>query len=358
MDFRGYNPQSAANALAPLSENQSVFGLSDGRWGFVDALWAILKKTGPADVAISTWTAAGADIEDVHALIKSALIRSVTFFVDRSFVSRQGKFCAVLRNKFGDDSIRLWDGHAKFALIQGQNFSCVYLTSANLNKNPRIENFQAHPEPEVVAVYAHIVDQAKKTLFSDRPELARKNTRKLFSILAEDEKGGNGDARAHMETAENSHAHVRARNSPRALSAKVRRELAMLMRIQGDTIREISETLKKSESQIKRDIKRVQKEHWAMTNENIENHTRTFLARLEGVIGSLQQKVQEGTADTTQAKSYEAAAKNMISLAEKCGMFPDIMSAEEVVIRKWVEKMMQPEVALKAARSGQPDKLY
>ena len=74
--FVGYLPESAGIALKDFSEDTPVFGLSDGRWAYCDALYALLSKTGPADVYISTWTAASADIQDMENLVQSTLLKS------------------------------------------------------------------------------------------------------------------------------------------------------------------------------------------------------------------------------------------------------------------------------------------
>lgn len=48
---------SARDALADFDRGMETYCLTFGQFSLMDAVEAILEKTGPADVAISTWTA-------------------------------------------------------------------------------------------------------------------------------------------------------------------------------------------------------------------------------------------------------------------------------------------------------------
>lgn len=77
-----------------------------GKFSLVDVIEHLLATTGPADLVVSTWTAAGADIGFANRLLADGRIRSLRFVVDYSFQSRQPAYCAALREAFGDDAIR------------------------------------------------------------------------------------------------------------------------------------------------------------------------------------------------------------------------------------------------------------
>ena len=57
-----------------------------------------------------------------------------------TFQTRQPGYCALARKLFGDDAIRVWSSHAKLAIFSGGRFDVLYLTSANMNQNKRLEN--------------------------------------------------------------------------------------------------------------------------------------------------------------------------------------------------------------------------
>ena len=137
-----YRAERAADAVGPIEHGMEVYGLSVGRFSLTDLLLHCLEATGPADVTISTWTAAGADIEEAYRLLSSGQVRSIRFLVDFSFPSRQPAYCAALRERFGDDAIRVTKNHAKFLLIRNAEWSLVVRTSMNLNRNLRLESFE------------------------------------------------------------------------------------------------------------------------------------------------------------------------------------------------------------------------
>ena len=141
MEFVGRKSWHPKRQFAELQDGDSVHGMSDGSWSFTDALLALADRTGSCHLVVSTWTAAAADIKRAHKLLDDGIFESVRFLVDRSFLTRQPRYCELLRATFGDESIRVWSAHAKFALLMGGEFDVLYLTSANLNKNKRLENF-------------------------------------------------------------------------------------------------------------------------------------------------------------------------------------------------------------------------
>lgn len=146
-------------AMAGLGPDTAVHGVTDGTWSVIDALRHLLHHCGPSSVVISTWTASNADIAAAERMLKSQRIRTFRLVVDRSFPSRQPRYCEAARARFGDDAIRLWDSHAKFLLVQGDDAEVLYLTSANLNKNKRIENFSAFQSAALCDQYAELINR-------------------------------------------------------------------------------------------------------------------------------------------------------------------------------------------------------
>ena len=80
MDLRRI--QSAAEAVAELErDGMELFGLTKGQFSLTDMIEAILEKTGPADLSISTWTAANGDVTRMLELLNSGAIRSCRWLV-------------------------------------------------------------------------------------------------------------------------------------------------------------------------------------------------------------------------------------------------------------------------------------
>lgn len=133
---------SAADAIGAIGRNCEIYGLSKGQFSLIDIIQHCLRATGPADVVLSTWTAANADLGFAFRLLADGAIRTCRFVVDFSFPVRQPEYCAALRERFGDDAIRLTKNHAKFCLIHNGEWSIVIRTSMNLNENRRLESFE------------------------------------------------------------------------------------------------------------------------------------------------------------------------------------------------------------------------
>lgn len=140
--LRTINAATAADAVGPITHGMEVYGLSKGQFSLIELIGHILDATGPADLTISTWTAAGADLAHTHTLLGSGAIRTARWLVDFSFPARQPAYCAQLRERFGDDSIRCTANHAKFVLIRNETWDIALRTSMNLNLNRRLESFE------------------------------------------------------------------------------------------------------------------------------------------------------------------------------------------------------------------------
>lgn len=150
---------SAKDAIGKIEKDSDTHILTFGQFSLIDALVVILDQSGPADVTISTWTAADAHLARTAELLESATIRSLRFIVDRSFESRQPEYCHHMRTLFGEDCIRAIRTHAKFMLIRSNQMDIVVRTSMNLNENPRLENIEIS-ESASFALFFHTIVNA------------------------------------------------------------------------------------------------------------------------------------------------------------------------------------------------------
>lgn len=159
---------SAVTALEPLGPGGSIVTLTFGQFSIGDILRALLDRTGPADVTISTWTAAKAEIEYAFEMIEDGRIRSMRWLVDRSFATRQPEYCARLLERFGPDAIRTTRTHAKWATIVGGDWAFAVRTSCNLNRNDRLELVEVSDSRELAGWFNAIADDLWSQLPSEQ----------------------------------------------------------------------------------------------------------------------------------------------------------------------------------------------
>ena len=158
-DFRhGTRGESAARCIGEISKGCDIFGLTKGDFSMIDILRHVARQIGPCRIDIGTWTAASADIKQAFAMLEDKNIISMRWLVDRSFPARQGKYYANLLDKFGRDSVRLARFHAKFILLENDEFSVAVRTSMNLNENKRIEFYEISEGSPISGYMRDIVD--------------------------------------------------------------------------------------------------------------------------------------------------------------------------------------------------------
>ena len=154
----GMRGESARRCIGPIINGSEIFGLTKGDFSMVDILRHCLDEIGPSRVDIGTWTAAQADIKSAEKMLDDKNILSMRWLVDRSFPNRQPKYFKSLLQKFGDNSVRLARFHAKFILIENDNYSLAIRTSMNLNMNKRIEFFEISEGSKISDYLREIVD--------------------------------------------------------------------------------------------------------------------------------------------------------------------------------------------------------
>ena len=150
---------NARDALAEWGRGMETYCLTFGQFSLMDAIEAILERTGPADVAIATWTAGAADLSLSAESLRNGNIRSLRFVVDCSFGQRQPGYLAQVRELFGDDAIRSTRTHAKYAVITNDEWSVAVRTSMNLNENPRLESIEVSDDPELAGFLLRLTDE-------------------------------------------------------------------------------------------------------------------------------------------------------------------------------------------------------
>ena len=148
----------ASEAIGKIEKNTDTYILTFGQFSLIDAIISIIDQIGPCDVALSSWTAADAHLEKTAEMVEASEIRNFRMIVDRSFETRQPKYCEHMRRVFGVDCIRHVRSHAKFAVLTNDGYKIVIRTSMNLNENPRLENIEITENPEFAEFMLKVVD--------------------------------------------------------------------------------------------------------------------------------------------------------------------------------------------------------
>ncbi len=191
--IRQFNGETARRALVDgeFGRGREVFGFNNGQFSFTDIIEAALDYTGEADITISTWTAAHADLKRVKLFLIDGRLKSTRWLVDYSFETRQPAFCLLLRELFGDDCIRTTANHAKFVLLKSDGWRVVLQTSMNLNQNKRLENFWICEDPVLYGAFSDLIDeiydlQAAGKGFGEKPRVRRAEFNKIGEIKQDD----------------------------------------------------------------------------------------------------------------------------------------------------------------------------
>lgn len=156
---------SAADTIRGFGHDMDVVGLTFGQFSLLDLLHATLDMTGPAHVAVSTWSAGLYDIDAAKRFVEDGRMQSIRFLMD-SATQKRGQSTAVqIADLFGASAIRTTRLHAKFVLIRNDDWHVVVTSSMNLNLNPRIEQFEMTDDRARAELFWGFVDD----LFDELP---------------------------------------------------------------------------------------------------------------------------------------------------------------------------------------------
>lgn len=150
---------SADRAIEGFGHDTRVSALTNGAFSLINLIRATLKKTGPANVIISTWSAGFYDSKEIHQLLSGNQIIDFKIILDRSFKTRQKEYSTHITDLFTPENIRTTDTHAKFVLIWNRDWNVCIRTSMNLNENRRCENFDMDDDLDVFRLFKDFVDE-------------------------------------------------------------------------------------------------------------------------------------------------------------------------------------------------------
>lgn len=155
-------------AIGPIEPGHRSFVLSMGRFSLTEVIAHCIAEAGPVDLRLSVFAASGAEIDYLWRLVNSDLVRSVRLIVDQGLDARHHVYMAALRYRFGEETIRYCDTHAKFHTIRGDSVDLAVRGSMNLQENRGMEQIEVEDNTEL----CEFIDAAFDGLFAAKSPLA------------------------------------------------------------------------------------------------------------------------------------------------------------------------------------------
>lgn len=187
--FNDVVPNRISNQIEP---NCRIMGLTRGQFSLIDLVYSVLKKIGPSDVYIVTWSAGIKDVNNVKWMMDSSLIKKVRLITDHSYKTRQKKYAQSIEELFGVENILTSEIHAKFVLITNDDYKITIRTSMNLNANKTCESFELDEGGEIFDFYysfiSHLEANQVKGFVQDS-EVVNKTLDLFFSKTEKSIKG-------------------------------------------------------------------------------------------------------------------------------------------------------------------------
>ena len=144
----------AAKAIGDILPAMSLFIVTRGQWSMIDAVLHCLDQVGPARLSIWTWTVAEYEVQVLTRLREDRRLTDGTLVIDAGARNKNREIIREWKGTFGAESVRYVQNHAKIATIETAGGVRLLLRgSANLNANPRFENFdisEGGPEFDLV----------------------------------------------------------------------------------------------------------------------------------------------------------------------------------------------------------------
>lgn len=137
-----FSTKNSDIAVSDLGKGSRILGFTRGNFSLIDLIHSVLKKTGPAHVICTTWSAGIKDVHQVLWMQNSEMIKTFKIITDYSYLTRQKRYTASITEIFGEENIRTSDIHSKFTVIYNDDWKITIRTSMNLNANKTCENFE------------------------------------------------------------------------------------------------------------------------------------------------------------------------------------------------------------------------
>lgn len=146
------------DAFRHIHKGMCELNFNDGKYSFVDVIDYVLETAGKSNIDISTWVASTASTQIIEDFLEDGVIHRFRFLVDKGFPANRKKLYNHILALYGD-CVRVTLNHAKFCLIYNDDWNFVIETSANLNKNKRLENFRITEHKQYREFFSGVFDR-------------------------------------------------------------------------------------------------------------------------------------------------------------------------------------------------------
>ncbi len=164
-----FGGQTAVEALREggFGRGREVISLSIGQWDLSDWIEACLlevEKAGKVDALICAWTVSPEAIDRINSWQEAGRLSRCRWIIETTnfWNPRYRVLYQRLRDCFGAECIAPLRVHSKFGLLSAGDWRVVAMSSANLNRNPRIELFHAADDPALWGVLDQFAADAFK----------------------------------------------------------------------------------------------------------------------------------------------------------------------------------------------------
>lgn len=156
--MNSWNFVLADDIVKNLQGKNELHGITFGDIDLIDLIAGVCNVFEVKGVDLATWSASGKDLTKFEFLIKDYKL-DYRFLFDFSFKARYPNLVDSVKKELGDNSVRFLTFHAKFVLFELKNGeNLILITSMNLNKNKRMENYYFLKNSSVYDMYKKVVD--------------------------------------------------------------------------------------------------------------------------------------------------------------------------------------------------------
>lgn len=128
---------NSIDSLTNLTHNAVVLLSSEGEWSLHDLLHRLLSFTGPADVAIASFSISEEAVRCFFSEIESGKIKTLRCLLD--YTMRSHKIDLMMFLEIVATNLRTTPNHSKIMIIENDTWRVAVIGSANLTPNPRLE---------------------------------------------------------------------------------------------------------------------------------------------------------------------------------------------------------------------------
>lgn len=154
---------SASKVVEGLEKHGRIFCFTKGQFSLSDLVAAILRRIGPANLNICTWTMGRPDIDTLSGWNTAGMLLNVRMVLDIGFIQFKQLECAMLKQNFGEDCIRLTRNHAKIMTIRNGEWDIVIHGSCNFTINPRVESIEIEDNAEICDFVKSYMEEVWRT---------------------------------------------------------------------------------------------------------------------------------------------------------------------------------------------------